>query len=128
MAISGAEFDGYSQVRGFGIYINNGTNPYSYALFFNTDSNPTTGCPVPSVTGSAPPDGNPPAVIIKTVNLPRGITISNRTDNVFYAPPNPKTCVDNSSSNDGITFTLTQTSSNKTADVYVDKYGVIEIR
>jgi prepilin-type N-terminal cleavage/methylation domain-containing protein len=118
MAVTGAEVSGYSQIGGFGIYINNSTNPYSYTLFLNTTSNPTTGCPVGAV----------PGVILKTVNLPSGITINNTSRNVFYAPPDPDTCINTNPSTSSITFTLTQASTGGTTTVIVDKYGKIDVQ
>lgn len=114
MAVAGAEVSGYSQIGGFGIYINDAN---SYSLFLNTASNPANGCQTGAV--SSPP--------LKTINLPGGITINNTGTNVFFAPPRPLTCIDNVPK-DSITYTLTQTSTGKTATVTVDKYGKIDVQ
>lgn len=118
MAITGAEVSGYPQIGGFGIYINNSTNPYSYSLFLNTASD-LSGCP----------NGVVPEAVLKTVNLSSGISIDNSATNVFFAPPSPKTCINNNSS-DSITYTLTQTSNDNTTKVIIiiDKYGKIDVQ
>lgn len=118
MAVTGAEVTGYSEIGGFGIYVDNSTNPYSYRLFLSTTSNPATGCPL----------GIMPGVTLRTVNLPTGISISPRNRNIFYAPPDPDTCINLNPSSNSITFTLTQISTGRTKNVIVNKYGVIDVQ
>ncbi|OIO47455.1 MAG: hypothetical protein AUJ32_03065 [Parcubacteria group bacterium CG1_02_40_82] len=119
MAITGADVkkpDGtdYPSIGGYGIYINDAN---SYYLFLNTNSDPLNGCP----------QGAVPEVILKTVNFSSGITIDNTASNVFFAPPSPKTCINNTSQN-SIPYTLTQTSNGNTTTVTVDKYGKIDVQ
>lgn len=104
MAISGADTAGYSQIGGYGINVQSG----SYTLFLNTSSD-ANGCP----------SGTP--TTLKTVSFPAGVTATN-TGQVFFAPPEPKTCIGSGQAE--IQFLLTKGSDTKT--VRVTDYGKIE--
>jgi len=112
MAVAGAETSGYGSIGGYGIR----SQDNSYVLFLNP-SRDANGCP----TGS-------PSTIIKTVSLPSGVSLAPVNGQVFFAPPEPKTCIDSEggsgSGGASITFALTKGSSQKT--VTVTNYGKIE--
>ena len=111
MAFTSAEVSGQPNIGGFGIRI---LSDSSYQLFLNTSSD-ADGCP----TGTRTDLGN-------IISLPSGISINNTNTNVFYAPPDPKTCI--STGNPSITYTLTNTSTGKSTTVIVNKYGVIDVQ
>jgi len=111
MAVTGT-ITSSQPLGGYGIYIQDST---SYYLFLNTAAD-VNGC-MAGVTISPP---------IKTVTLPLGVTVAAAGTFAFFAPPEPRSCFNNTASLQEISFLLAQGSNTKT--VKVIKNGSIEIQ
>lgn len=123
MAMSGAETidpdtgSPYTQIGGYGIAGTAGGQSYELFLYEQKD---TSGCP----SGTKHQ--------IEAVDLYKGIILTSnsnlgQTASVFFAPPNPTACIDGSSSNDSIEYTLTQQNGGS-VKITVTKYGKIEMQ
>jgi len=124
MALAGALTN--DKYGGYGIYSDNTTQ---YDLFFNENIE-NNGC---QKNGFEYSDSGSNGLLIKRVSLPNNITISfydsnNNSvfDNVFFAPPQPKTCIGNDANNESMTISLTDNSSGAKKTITVTKNGVIE--
>lgn len=106
MAISGAETAG--QGGGYGVRGDFG----SYNLFLNNANN-GDGCPIGSET------------TVKTIELASGVFVT-PNDEVFFAPPDAKTCINGNKNREETQFQFSKGSSQKT--VIVTKYGKVEVQ
>ncbi|MFH0852050.1 MAG: GspH/FimT family pseudopilin [bacterium] len=111
MAVTGTTTSG-QPLGGYGIYIQDSAN---YLLFLNTTAADVNGCPATSERLS-----------VKTIALPAGVTMATAGTSAFFAPPEPRSCFNNTSALQEIYFTLTQGGNTKT--VKVIKNGSIEIQ
>ena len=128
MAISGVEPAVQSKVGGYAIMFNP-HSPFdsfiSYSLYLNTATNdPIYGCP----SGIW--------ALQNTYEFPAGINVditgmscASGCPFIMYAPPEPRTCIDNGTAwqQDNMTITLKSTSG-KSMKVFVDRYGKVEIQ
>jgi prepilin-type N-terminal cleavage/methylation domain-containing protein len=112
MALTGAEVSGYlGNIGGFGVRV---TAVDSYEIFYNTTAVPDCL----SIANRQP---------MRTIKLSPQINFINASnDEVFFIPPQPKTCINNSNL-EKIIFTLKNISSGSQINVAVDKYGKIDI-
>jgi len=112
MAVAGAQdLGGLTKATGYGI---KDATTNSYVLFVR-DSIDANFCPA----------GNEATLV--TILLPANITIANSFGvspaNVFFSPPDPKTCINDNSANGSIVYTLTLAGICK--KVNITKYGQI---
>jgi len=120
MALAGALTNG--KYGGYGIY---SVSTTQYDLFFNENIE-NNGC---QKDGFEYSNSGSNGLLIKRVSLPNNITISfnnNNVNNVFFAPPQPKTCIGNDANNESMTISLTDNSSGAKKTITVTKNGVIE--
>jgi prepilin-type N-terminal cleavage/methylation domain-containing protein len=114
-AIAGVQNTGFSNIGGYGVQLSAAN---SYRIFL-TDSG-AQSC------GSI----GPTKQYIKDVSLPSKIIFipGDVGKEVFFIPPYPKTCLNNNPSLTEQTFTFLQEGGSDTSSVYVNIYGIIEIR
>lgn len=112
-AITGASPGvGSGVYAGYGVYIQSAT---SYIMFYSDkDAN---NCP----SGTQTP--------MKTVSFPGKVSIDNVGSRIFFVPPQPNTCLKDSSGApiNSITFTLSG-ETGQTKSVLVNKFGKIDVQ
>lgn len=120
MAVAGVETQGHATIAGYGIYIEDAN---SYSVFL-TDAMTAQKCPSGAITK------------IKTIDLAEEVQITAvkvnnffvpvaTNPNVFFTPPEPKTCINGDSvNNTTMEITLSREGNNRT--VSITTYGKID--
>ena len=104
MALSGKK-TGVVTPIGYGLYATTG----QYLLFYNSDTSTSY------MAGSS--------VIIETVNLPAGVSLSPGGSSIYFVPPDPTTYLNGVSTG---SLTLTLANGNASREIIVNSSGLID--